>query len=73
MFSGSRCFYVREVIEVLHGGSGFHYHSVYFIMESIQEKPQELLSILLTTGQKRIFKRELQLVQNYILKNTSKI
>lgn len=70
------CIYVREVIKVLHAGSGFHYHSVYFIMEPIQEKPQELLSILLTTRQKtegkeNIFLSEFQLIQNDILKNVS--
>lgn len=72
------CIYIREVIKVLHAGSGFHYHSVYFVMEPIQEKPQELLSILLTTRQKTERKKKVYFkghvsANSKLLKKTSKI
>lgn len=40
--------HLREMIKVLVAGLGPHRHSVHFIVESVQEKAKELLSILLT-------------------------
>lgn len=45
---------LREVVEVLYRRSGPQRPSVYFVMEPIQEEAQELLSILLTTTERKI-------------------
>lgn len=45
--------YLRKVIEVLRGGLRPHCDSVYLIVQPIQKKAEELLSILLTEPQNR--------------------
>lgn len=42
--------YLRQVVEVLHGASRPHGDPVDLVVKTVEEKPQELLSVLLAAG-----------------------